>query len=77
MKQTGTHIITDELTLKDFTWKIRALTWYYDDNFVSIEVTFNDEKESRAFEYQTTKGTLTKDECEKYLLALPQFKGSK
>ncbi len=76
MKQKGRHTITDELTLKDFSWEIRALTCYYDQGLVSIEVTFNNEKESRAFEFNTSQKALTKQDCKNYLLTLDQFKGS-
>jgi len=75
LKQTGTHIITEELTLKDFTWEVDAITIRFNEDRVSIEVLFNDSEESRSFDYETSD-PLTKQECIDYLLTLSQFKGS-
>ena len=76
MNQKGKHIITDELTLTDFTWEIRSLLWWYDQDFITIEVTFNNNQESRSFDYHTSRASFTKKHCKNYLLTLPQFKGS-
>ena len=76
MNQTGTHIITDELTLTDFTWDINTILWWYDQDIIWIEVYFNDGVEARSFIYATSDTSITKQDCKDYLLTLSQFLGS-
>lgn len=80
-KQTGIKQIADDLKLKDFTWRPKSVHYDFDSRVARIEVLMWEKlaEHSRSFDLELpeSKEDLSTQDVMAFLLALPQFKGSK
>lgn len=80
MKKTGTVQVFHDLTLKDFTWRIKTVTYNWESGKACIEVAMKEEgsampEHSRTYEFDCNT-VWTDEDALNAILSLEQFKGS-